>query len=69
MAQEAALELYTQFNCCVVFLGAELKEKYYKGGPLSSHTAVSQRLHALCSCCTDACSLPELKHYLTLHPH
>ncbi|CAL5223978.1 g6589 [Coccomyxa viridis] len=28
---EAALELYTQFNCCVVFLGAELKEKYYKG--------------------------------------
>ena len=29
--QEAALELYTQFNCCVVFLGAELKEKYYKG--------------------------------------
>lgn len=31
--QEAALELYTQFNCCVVFLGAELKEKYYKGQP------------------------------------
>jgi len=25
------LELYTQFNCCVVFLGKELKEKYYKG--------------------------------------
>ena len=31
LPQEAALELYTQFNCCVVFLGAELKEKYYKG--------------------------------------
>ncbi|CAL8463619.1 g3153 [Coccomyxa elongata] len=28
---EAALELYTQFNCCVVFLGKDLKEKYYKG--------------------------------------
>ena len=36
VAQEAALELYTQFNCCVVFLGAELKEKYYKGGLLSA---------------------------------
>lgn len=35
--QEAALELYTQFNCCVVFLGKELKEKYYKGK--HSHTA------------------------------
>jgi hypothetical protein len=35
--QEAALELYTQFNCCVVFLGAELKEKYYKGDPQHIH--------------------------------
>ncbi len=26
-----ALELFTEFNCCVVFLGADLKERYYKG--------------------------------------
>ena len=37
LLQEAALELYTQFNCCVVFLGAELKEKYYKGQPQHIH--------------------------------
>jgi hypothetical protein len=35
--QEAALELYTQFNCCVVFLGADLKERYYKGARLAWH--------------------------------
>jgi len=40
--QEAALELYTQFNCCVVFLGAELKEKYYKGQPYLHMKNVSQ---------------------------
>lgn len=28
-----ALELFTEFNCCVVFLGADLKERYYKGVP------------------------------------
>ena len=38
--QEAALELYTQFNCCVVFLGAELKEKYYKGLPSATYSAL-----------------------------
>ncbi len=37
--QEAALELYTQFNCCVVFLGKELKEKYYKGARTGSSGA------------------------------
>lgn len=26
-----ALELYTNFNCYPVFLGNELKDKYYKG--------------------------------------
>ncbi len=36
--QEAALELYTQFNCCVVFLGKDLKEKYYKGIHTPTHT-------------------------------
>ena len=40
--QEAALELYTQFNCCVVFLGAELKEKYYKGQALFQRKNVPQ---------------------------
>jgi hypothetical protein len=29
--QMVALELYTSLNCCPVFLGEELKEKYYKG--------------------------------------
>ena len=47
VAQEAALELYTQFNCCVVFLGAELKEKYYKGGLLSCTLAVN--LDVICT--------------------
>ena len=32
-AQMVALELFTEFNCCVVFLGADLKERYYKGAP------------------------------------
>ena len=37
-----ALELFTAFNCCPVFLGKELKEEYYKGEqqPLPSHTQV-----------------------------
>jgi hypothetical protein len=38
-----ALELFTEFNCCVVFLGADLKERYYKGAApwhcCSSHCA------------------------------
>lgn len=29
--QEVALDLVDQFNCYVVFMGEELKEKYYKG--------------------------------------
>ena len=39
-SQEAALELYTQFNCCVVFLGAELKERYYKGARLTRQASL-----------------------------
>ena len=31
MLQMVALELYANFNCFPVFLGAELKERYYKG--------------------------------------
>jgi hypothetical protein len=31
LTQEVAVELYTAFNCCPVFLAPELKEKYYKG--------------------------------------
>ena len=31
MVQMVALELYANFNCFPVFLGAELKERYYKG--------------------------------------
>ena len=29
--QNVALELYTLHNCCPVFLGKDLKDKYYKG--------------------------------------
>ena len=31
MVQMVALELYANFNCFPVFLGADLKERYYKG--------------------------------------
>ena len=41
--QEAALELYTQFNCCVVFLGADLKERYYKGTQCMPEALLLQR--------------------------
>ena len=48
-----ALELFTEFNCCVVFLGADLKERYYKGAAfqpyclLSGHKVVESK-HAPC---------------------
>ena len=32
--QMVALELFTEFKCCPVFLGADLKERYYKGTPV-----------------------------------
>ena len=42
-----ALELYANFNCFPVFLGAELKERYYKGERLGyvlhCHGAQGQR--------------------------
>lgn len=31
LMQMVALELFTAFNCFPVFLGSELKERYYKG--------------------------------------
>ena len=36
-----ALELYANFNCFPVFLGAELKERYYKGERLWYSPALS----------------------------
>ena len=49
--QEAALELYTQFNCCVVFLGKELKEKYYKGAPSGAPWACIRKMFLAISDC------------------
>lgn len=53
-----ALELFTEFNCCVVFLGADLKERYYKGAPFQTSRLLSGRKmvkskHA--SCCGHFC--------------
>ena len=36
-----ALELFTEFNCCVVFLGADLKERYYKGAAFQPYRLLS----------------------------
>ncbi len=38
-----ALELFTEFSCCVVFLGADLKERYYKGALGVRSTAMSMQ--------------------------
>lgn len=39
-----ALELFTSFNCFPVFLGADLKERYYKGQ--CRHVTVHLQLQA-----------------------
>lgn len=54
--QMVALELMTQFNCCPVFLGKELKEQFYKGmiQPTVSDTCTnnpwSRQLISLAKC-------------------
>ncbi len=43
--QMVALELFTTFNCFPVFLGSDLKDRYYKGvscsGPCTDDLPVS----------------------------
>ena len=41
LVQMVALELYANFNCFPVFLGADLKERYYKGERLWYRPALS----------------------------
>ena len=42
--QMVALELFTTFNCFPVFLGSDLKDRYYKGvscvGPCTDYLMV-----------------------------
>ncbi len=69
LVQMVALELYANFNCFPVFLGAELKERYYKGERLwcapglsaSTRSAlnVMQCTHsqAACAMCCTCCTL------------